>query len=334
MGDMEEIIEHKVEDQTCSIENYEARCWGCGLQLVLPYFAPVFKCGWCGAITVHRLQSSRRCFNYGGGVWAIFPITFPGLSFSFFIHSFIAAILSFNTLINYCLAVLIPAGHPPHIAWGRVDLVGKGSLDGHRYCDFCKSPKPPQAHHCRTCSACVVDMDHHCPFIGNRVGASNRQHFILFLFFTVLSTLYILLMSIYTGCIIWPHLLEIRHEQSYSAFIRLQTSSSFVSTLIKLFMSGHIFLSARAHTLAYLIVASLSVGIGVGLLLYQQLLSIYSGQTYLDSLQISHGIIQDLTVTGGWDNFRKVFGNSHFIFWMLPKPIRWHDAFGRKYHFK
>ena len=47
---------------------WEATCWGCNLQLTLPCFAPIFKCGYCGAITSDkssatkpRLRISPRC---------------------------------------------------------------------------------------------------------------------------------------------------------------------------------------------------------------------------------------------------------------------------------
>jgi hypothetical protein len=48
--------------------SWETTCWGCGLRVVLPRFAPMFSCGWCGAITnVGRSEIkpvsawSRRC---------------------------------------------------------------------------------------------------------------------------------------------------------------------------------------------------------------------------------------------------------------------------------
>ncbi|KAG8043913.1 hypothetical protein GUJ93_ZPchr0458g22349 [Zizania palustris] len=78
-------------------EVHEATCWGCGLQLIFASYAPVFKCGWCGAITQSN-QTSRNpdsiCFSHWrhfrdwffvtvlilfmlfvicGGVWAIYP---------------------------------------------------------------------------------------------------------------------------------------------------------------------------------------------------------------------------------------------------------------------
>lgn len=46
---------------------WETTCWGCGLRVVLPKFAPMFMCGWCGAITIDNPEMkptppwSRRC---------------------------------------------------------------------------------------------------------------------------------------------------------------------------------------------------------------------------------------------------------------------------------
>lgn len=38
---------------------WETTCWGCKLQLTLPQFAPIFKCGYCGAVTVHKTGSNK-----------------------------------------------------------------------------------------------------------------------------------------------------------------------------------------------------------------------------------------------------------------------------------
>lgn len=41
-------------------EEHETICWGCGIRLLVSPYAPVFKCGWCGAITN---KNSVKCEN-------------------------------------------------------------------------------------------------------------------------------------------------------------------------------------------------------------------------------------------------------------------------------
>nr|GFA01566.1 protein S-acyltransferase 11 [Tanacetum cinerariifolium] len=43
-------------------EEHEVTCWGCGLILILSPYTPLFKCGWCGAITNHNAHKSDQ--NY------------------------------------------------------------------------------------------------------------------------------------------------------------------------------------------------------------------------------------------------------------------------------
>lgn len=45
------------------------------------------------------------------------------------------------------------------------------------------------AKHCAECGRCVLEFDHHCFYIGNCVGARNRNSFVLFLIFSFLSVL-------------------------------------------------------------------------------------------------------------------------------------------------
>lgn len=183
-------LEVRVEGRDSDSNGYETICWGCKLQLTLPCYSPIFKCGYCGAVTVHETFPKPRsrwslppgCISLldhflvtfvfllvlliiGGGVWTTFPILFPSVSVGFFFHSTITALLAFYTLFNYMLAAFIPAGPPPPVEWGQVEVVDRGRLENYRFCDHCQKPKHPAAHHCRTCRACVMEMGHHCPFV-------------------------------------------------------------------------------------------------------------------------------------------------------------------------
>lgn len=318
--------------------SWETICWGCGLRVILPKYAPMFRCGWCGAITIDNADIkpvspwSRRCSKgrdqvfvflvlsltfsiICGGVWSTFPVLFPTATVGFYIHSAIITILSFNTLFNYCMAAFRRAGPPPTVEWGRYDLVPRQALEGYKFCVYCKLPKPPNAHHCRSCQSCVIEMDHHCPFIGNCVGSNNHRHFLLFLLFATASGFYVLTMSTYVGSKVWPNMVRFRRANTP----RLHGGASYdvlADLLVTMFLSMEPAASTRAFSLIFLCIASFSLVIGVGLLLYHQVKLVYTGETYIDSLSSSgRGHDQDKS----WTNLRKVFGKQHPFLWLLPR---------------
>lgn len=47
-------------------------------------------------------------------------------------------------------------------------------------CKKCGALKSQGVHHCSVCNRCVEDMDHHCPWVGNCIGAKNMRYFFLF----------------------------------------------------------------------------------------------------------------------------------------------------------
>lgn len=76
----------------------------------------------------------------------------------------------------------------------------RGCWSGWRWCSRCRYPKPPRAHHCRTCAQCVVDLDHHCVFLARCVGRGNLRAFLLFLLFAACANSYV---AMQTSRLLW-----------------------------------------------------------------------------------------------------------------------------------
>jgi len=61
---------------------------------------------------------------------------------------------------------------------------------GIRRCAKCNDNfKPIRAHHDSVTGRCIVKMDHYCPWVGNCVGAFNHKFFVLFIFYTICTSL-------------------------------------------------------------------------------------------------------------------------------------------------
>ena len=58
------------------------------------------------------------------------------------------------------------------------------------FCKKCNVWRPPRCHHCSTCRRCVLQMDHHCPWVNNCIGYNNVRTFILSLTFLAMGCWY------------------------------------------------------------------------------------------------------------------------------------------------
>ena len=64
------------------------------------------------------------------------------------------------------------------------------------YCTICKLAKPERAHHCSVCRKCYLRMDHHCFWVGNCIGLNNHKFFLMFIFYTILLSILVLITCI------------------------------------------------------------------------------------------------------------------------------------------
>ncbi|XP_020112533.1 protein S-acyltransferase 11-like isoform X2 [Ananas comosus] len=264
--DVKETIEDEHGATTILTDGREPTCWGCGLRLL------AFKCAWCGAITQGEQNSRRpdsRCFSRWrrardrlfaailalfmlfvicGGAWAVYPVVFAiGFSYGVF-HCVVTAILSLITLSTFCFAAFRSAGAPPNVSWGSFPVVvGRNGLNDYTFCAYCQKPKPLRAHHCRSCRACVTDMDHHCPFIGNCVGAANHRFFVAFLISVVVSCAYVVAMATYAAVFVWPRVDLGVHLKSPGL-----DSPELLKEIVAALATSALFLSARGFLLVYL----------------------------------------------------------------------------------
>mmetsp|Transcript_23789 Transcript_23789/g.48748 ORF Transcript_23789/g.48748 Transcript_23789/m.48748 type:complete len:542 (+) Transcript_23789:82-1707(+) len=58
------------------------------------------------------------------------------------------------------------------------------------YCHKCNMFRPPRAHHCKICQVCVLQMDHHCPWVNNCIGYNNYRSFVLLIFYLATGCIY------------------------------------------------------------------------------------------------------------------------------------------------
>ncbi|RPA86877.1 zf-DHHC-domain-containing protein [Ascobolus immersus RN42] len=119
-----------------------------------------------------------------------------------------------NLWVSYYFAVTASPGSPPkdwiptsvdelRRANAKLEAHDDGqpiwAIGGERWCSKCEAWKPRRAHHCKVCKACVMKMDHQGPWTANCVGMANSAHFFRFLFYCVVSMIYltVLMFSVY-----------------------------------------------------------------------------------------------------------------------------------------
>ncbi|KAL1965766.1 hypothetical protein VTN77DRAFT_5087 [Rasamsonia byssochlamydoides] len=102
----------------------------------------------------------------------------------------------------------IPRDWKPSRGQG-VDVASEeGKIDAlvrQRWCRKCEAYKPPRAHHCKVCQRCIPKMDHHCPWTRNCVSHFTFPHFVRFLFYAVVSMVYLESFLFTRASVIWEN---------------------------------------------------------------------------------------------------------------------------------
>lgn len=96
----------------------------------------------------------------------------------------------------------------------------------HKKCQDCDYIKPIRTHHCSVCNRCVFIMDHHCPWVNNCLGLENHRYFLLFIFYLMLGSLYMLA----TIVSIWNHH-TYKQNNSLMSFLCILDTALFVVML-------------------------------------------------------------------------------------------------------
>ncbi|SCU80915.1 LADA_0B10198g1_1 [Lachancea dasiensis] len=146
------------------------------------------------------------------------------------------------TWISYIMAIYTKPGNPP-------DEFTPGPRQWKNFCKKCKNFKPERTHHCKSCKQCVLVMDHHCPWTMNCVGYQNFPHFMRFLIWVIITTLFLEYLLLKRIIMLW----QSRHSRIFvykselclltvnaplNAFIWLTISLLFARCIVNQGLSG------------------------------------------------------------------------------------------------
>jgi len=97
--------------------------------------------------------------------------------------------------------VLTPVDVPESV---NRDINEVGTIRQETYCRTFHIWRPPRSHHCSNCDNCILQFDHHCPWMGNCIGVRNYRIFFAFLCLTSITTLYVASVSVYKISLSFP----------------------------------------------------------------------------------------------------------------------------------
>lgn len=99
---------------------------------------------------------------------------------------------------------------------------GGAGFEPSSFCSACLVRRPVRSKHCSVCDKCVARLDHHCPWVGNCIGAKNHKFFIGFLVMLVTMCIWML----FACAVYYKEVCDIRVEDGLWAALLIVGSCS------------------------------------------------------------------------------------------------------------
>lgn len=197
-----------------------------------------------------------------------------------------------NVVFHYYKAVVTPPGYPPQ---------GELLTEAVSICKKCIAPKPPRAHHCSVCNKCILKMDHHCPWLNNCVGFKNHRYFFLYMVYTVIGVLFIIIAGFDIG---YNVIINLNADEELDGHpVRLNKSGMFVPVEHKEYiekepfndiyhqniirdinpLNEYLYNPSKRRCIVYMVLINLSVLIALGSLSYWHYNLIRKGETSIEA---------------------------------------------------
>lgn len=188
------------------------------------------------------------------------------------------------------------------------------------HCCKCQHERPPRSRHCRVCNMCVLEFDHHCPWLNNCIGINNYREFVLLLFYFALGCTYgscLLAFTFYKMMVNYIGMHGFRILGSVHGTGLLDLPPPWVlwrDYQLKGRIDDDIVLRGAFPLM-------LSVGIVMVCILIQHVKLILSGHTTVEQLsRPNEGCLTNPFDYGPKRNWQRIMGRSLF-FILLPLPL-------------